>query len=435
MAYIRNAAYLPSHGFAGILLNLAVQKLIDLSGTGTRKDPYVLQTSNEDLRRVAEADNKEKKTLPDDPDNENKHTSTQQSRHIWQGTLQRRCGFDTAERRSLLTIFSSVEIQDDTQPAAPQADVVAVQQSPPAPIRIDGNYSWLLAETRATASLALSQKYRDMWQLRGTIVFAMFMICYCSVTLVQALLWFLYGGNDIAVTLAIITFVGGLTATCYFSMKFIQRIWIKWQEMGTLNLVLVGLYALLFPVILLYDIILDKSMADFFLYDFMHMWQPLRILLWLGLMVYIFLLTRKPSEMLLTPLKLVGFLSLFFLAGGSCLNANDFAGSANLAFFGALLLPLCFMPIMKQPSTKAIEILADIEGFAMYIKAAEAHRLNFINPPERTPEEFHRIMPYAVALGLEEAWGEQFADMFKDIRFHGSSLEMLAEYDHRINGW
>ncbi|MBQ3060802.1 MAG: DUF2207 domain-containing protein, partial [Desulfovibrio sp.] len=132
--------------------------------------------------------------------------------------------------------------------------------------------------------------------------------------------------------------------------------------------------------------------------------------------------------------KVCGFLTLFFLAGGMTFYTNSFAGSANLAFLGILLLPLFLMPFMKQPAQKAMQVLADIKGLAMYIGAAEAQRLNFINPPERTPEEFHRLMPYAVALGLEKAWGAQFADMFAEMRFHGSSLNMLAEYEHRISG-
>ena len=96
-------------------------------------------------------------------------------------------------------------------------------------------------------------------------------------------------------------------------------------------------------------------------------------------------------------------------------------------------MPLAFMPIMKQPAKRAMPILADIEGFAMYIGAAEAQRMNFQNPPDRTPEEFHRILPYAVALGLEEAWGAQFSDMFKEMRFT-NSMATFAEYEHRMNG-
>ena len=49
-------------------------------------------------------------------------------------------------------------------------------------------------------------------------------------------------------------------------------------------------------------------------------------------------------------------------------------------------------------------------------------------------EEFHRFLPYAVALEPEKAWGAQFSDTLADFRFHGSSLQMLAEYEHCMQG-
>jgi len=429
MAYIHNAAFLPSRGFAGLLLNLAAQKMINLSGAGTRKDPYILQTSNAVLQRVRERAAQQDSSLPGISEG-----SSRKNRRIWEETLARGCGFDTAERDSLLALFPPDEAETKNADLPAESQNTGNSAGQPEPIRIDGSYSWLMAKTRAAAYMALGRGYRDMWYLRGGMVFAMFMLCYVSVTLVQALIWYFYGGGSIAVTLTVITAVGGLSAACYYSMRFIQRTWVKWQEMGPRNLALAGLYVLLLPIIILYDCILDQSMADFFLYEFMHMWQLVRIPLWLGLMGYLFFLTRSPWEVLITPLKVCGFLTLFFLAGGMTFYTNSFAGSANLAFLGILLLPLFLMPFMKQPAQKAMQVLADIKGLAMYIGAAEAQRLNFINPPERTPEEFHRLMPYAVALGLEKAWGAQFADMFAEMRFHGSSLNMLAEYEHRISG-
>ena len=109
-------------------------------------------------------------------------------------------------------------------------------------------------------------------------------------------------------------------------------------------------------------------------------------------------------------------------------------GSGNLAFMGMLLLPMFFMPLMKRPAQKAEKLMAEIEGLALYLGTAEASRLNTFNPPERTPEEFHRFLPYAVALGLEKAWGAQFANSLADLQFRGGSLHMMAQYEHRMQG-
>lgn len=44
---------------------------------------------------------------------------------------------------------------------------------------------------------------------------------------------------------------------------------------------------------------------------------------------------------------------------------------------------------------------------------AEKHRLNLLNPPERTPEHFEAMLPYAMALDVENDWNAQFADVLE----------------------
>ena len=250
----------------------------------------------------------------------------------------------------------------------------------------------------------------------------------------MTILWLNFGAEDIPAVLAAFSLTLGLTFLTHRSTQYAVSILVRWQEMGYLNLLLLGVYILLVPVMLVYDVILDESMSDFALYPFMHSWSALRPLLWLGLMGYLLWLTRSITEVFLVPLKILGFLLLFFVVGGTLFWANSFMGSGNLAFMGILLLPMVFMPLMKRPAPKAAQILAEIEGLALYLGTAEASRLNTFNPPDRTPEEFHRFMPYAVALGLEKAWGAQFATSLADLQFRGSSLQRLAEYEHRMQG-
>ena len=179
---------------------------------------------------------------------------------------------------------------------------------------------------------------------------------------------------------------------------------------------------------------MDGSMSDFFLFPFMESTRTIRTFLWLGLMGYFIWLTRDIKAVFLIPLKILGFLLIFFVVGGMVFVVNSFMGSGNLAFMGMLLLPMFFMPLMKRPAPKAAKILEEIEGLALYLGTVEASRLNTFNPPERTPEEFHRFLPYAVALGLEKAWGAQFATSLADLQFRGGSLHMMAQYEHRMQG-
>ena len=406
VAYIREAARLTSRGFSALLLNLATQKLVDMTGTGSRKEPYVLQTSDEILKRVP----------ADDADREGKTTgaeSSQQKRRIWEDLLKAGRGFDLAERLCLRGLFPA---------------------RPPQPLEVGRKSAWQVAEARSVAYVALASRYRGLWQLNGPLVSLMFTLCYGGAILMQFFLWLNFGAADMAAVLAVTCLTLGFTYVVHRWSQYGISIWVRWQEMGVINMILLGIYVLLWPVMLVYDAILDASMADFFLYQFMHSWQAARSLLWLGLTAYLFWLTRDIKAVFLIPLKILGFLLIFFVVGGMVFVANRFMGSANLAFMGMLLLPMFFMPLMKRPAPRAAKILEEIEGLAMYLGAAEAERLNTFNPPDRTPEEFHRFMPYAVALGLEKAWGAQFATSLADLQFRGGSLHVLAEYEHRMQG-
>jgi Predicted membrane protein (DUF2207) len=72
-----------------------------------------------------------------------------------------------------------------------------------------------------------------------------------------------------------------------------------------------------------------------------------------------------------------------------------------------------FYHLMKRPTLAGRKILDQIEGFKMYLSVAEKDRLNLENPPERTPQLFEKFLPYALALGVEQRWSEQFADVLK----------------------
>lgn len=75
-----------------------------------------------------------------------------------------------------------------------------------------------------------------------------------------------------------------------------------------------------------------------------------------------------------------------------------------------ILLPIIFTPLMKAPTKAGRALLDQIEGLAMYIKVAEKDRLTMLNAPKDTPEVFERLLPYAIAFGLEKTWCDRFAD-------------------------
>ena len=73
---------------------------------------------------------------------------------------------------------------------------------------------------------------------------------------------------------------------------------------------------------------------------------------------------------------------------------------AGLAAFGFSWL---------QAATKdGRKVMDQIEGFRQYLSVAEEDRLEYLNPPKKTPELFEKFLPYAIALDVENSWAKKF---------------------------
>jgi uncharacterized membrane protein YgcG len=101
---------------------------------------------------------------------------------------------------------------------------------------------------------------------------------------------------------------------------------------------------------------------------------------------------------------------------GALDSARDLLGTATglvTAAAGAVygLAIALFGRIMSAPTVAGRRLMDHLDGFALYMKTAEEDRLDRLTPPERTPELFERLLPYAVALGLTQQWAAKFADV------------------------
>ena len=75
-----------------------------------------------------------------------------------------------------------------------------------------------------------------------------------------------------------------------------------------------------------------------------------------------------------------------------------------------------FAIILKRPTLRGRALLDEMLGFRDYLDVAEKDELNLRNPPEKTPELFERYLPFALALGVDQAWAEKFASVLAAIR-------------------
>lgn len=146
----------------------------------------------------------------------------------------------------------------------------------------------------------------------------------------------------------------------------------------------------------------------------------------LVLLVAGFAVLPQPAEFLFLSVWLTGWTFTIFMLirQGQKLMAAVFALfelGAIAAFIGmgsyevvVLLLILIvvnavFYYLIKAPTDAGRRLLDEIEGLKMYMEVAEKDRLNLLNPPEYTPRHFETLLPYALALGVDQQWSEQFS--------------------------
>lgn len=106
--------------------------------------------------------------------------------------------------------------------------------------------------------------------------------------------------------------------------------------------------------------------------------------------------------------SLIGTLILF----GIVAITGGLTPMAGVLFVLTEALHVAFFFLMRAPSIKGRRLLDKLEGFKLYLEVAEQDDLNLKNPPDRTPELFERYLPFALALGVEQAWAEQFTEVF-----------------------
>ncbi|MCX8531701.1 DUF2207 family protein [Chryseobacterium luquanense] len=128
----------------------------------------------------------------------------------------------------------------------------------------------------------------------------------------------------------------------------------------------------------------------------------------------------------------------FVLLGVLIYKGSDFTidNNFNVCY---IFIVLGFMSLViyqfliKRPSEEKLRKKSLIEGFKMYMGAAENQQIKFHNPPEMTPQSFEKLLPFAMVLGVDEIWGKKFDDLLKKMSYEyqsnwyvGSSMNHFA---------
>ena len=79
----------------------------------------------------------------------------------------------------------------------------------------------------------------------------------------------------------------------------------------------------------------------------------------------------------------------------------------------SLVILTFFKFLIEKPGKEYLEKRSKIQGFQMYLSAAENQQLKFHNSPKMTPEIFEKMLPFAIALSVDDIWGEKFDKFLK----------------------
>jgi uncharacterized membrane protein YgcG len=104
----------------------------------------------------------------------------------------------------------------------------------------------------------------------------------------------------------------------------------------------------------------------------------------------------------------VGIIGLNVVGGGLEMFTQITINTAAIAAVSIVLLTVIFAVLMRAPTIQGRKIMDQIDGFKLYLETAEKERLNIIGEPPMTVQRFERILPYAIALGVEKPWSEHF---------------------------
>ena len=143
----------------------------------------------------------------------------------------------------------------------------------------------------------------------------------------------------------------------------------------------------------------------------------------------------------LIPSSLVAVLAIALIA-----FLNSLSVAVIVVFSSIAAIHVLFAYLLHAPSVKGRLLMDKLERFKLYLSVAEQDDLRVKYPPDKTPELFEQFLPYAIALGVEEAWAEQFTAVFLKLKaetgvayhpawYHGNfSILHMNEFASNVTG-
>ncbi len=85
-----------------------------------------------------------------------------------------------------------------------------------------------------------------------------------------------------------------------------------------------------------------------------------------------------------------------------------------LSLLPAVVLNSTFMVLMRAPTQQGRKMLEHLAGFREFLVRVEQDQLERVNTPAQKAALMNRFLPYGIALGVKEGWGDTMASAFSN---------------------
>ena len=102
---------------------------------------------------------------------------------------------------------------------------------------------------------------------------------------------------------------------------------------------------------------------------------------------------------------------------GALFSTEELSPTFTLSVIAAFITNFLFIRIMGNVTPKGRALLDELEGLKLYLSVAEKERIRRfadVTLPPETPEQFERLLPWAVALGVEKEWARHFENVLAE---------------------
>jgi len=121
---------------------------------------------------------------------------------------------------------------------------------------------------------------------------------------------------------------------------------------------------------------------------------------------------KSKYSRLLVIMVIIFFAFVFTGAGVVILVLFTFNPLWAVAIIASGLIIMAFGQAMSKRTLKGVLAKEYISGLKLYIDVAEKERIKFHNAPDKNPEKFEELLPYAMIFSLEKQWAKQFEGIY-----------------------